>query len=806
MAFMMLPSWVALVMITVAVQGTPPTQLSNGVYIKEAHPIFYETSLPLIYEVDIPDFKTLLKYNYVPCSYDCRFTTQMNAVLDSTRKSLMQIFPEPGQTRRSKRSLEFVGDFSSWCCGVATQNSLDKLVDHENNLERFVSGVKTQMANRDANIRKSLSTYSADMAILWNNSRIHENNEMKVLARNEEKIEASLKQKEALFVEAVVTMHGIAQEQLWGTVWADCRNGKIPHALVNRSSLVSDLVELEQRIKKEGFITSIKPENVQKYYSLSTTSCTFSSTKVLVVVKIPIIKTTSKYQLLRVTPIPFRHNYTVCQLTLDTEMLITSQFGMVPLTNEASTRCTFQDQELCFVPRYPTKFHSNHGCLSTIINKPTVAQLVKSCGFLCMDHSTKQTEVFQVENHRFIIFNPKGPVTLKCPGQKDQIYTPKELSTTQVDIPCGCKMFGESIEIEQLYPCDQSAVKEFEIRHLYPGAWTQNPTPFVNNETLYEDLQGIINPNWTQVVPILNMTPVTTQEIPMLEVPLLQQVSPHLSLLATVWMTVMTVVLVWLVHRTTSVNLPPMIFPVARAESFSSIHPLEFTLQATTLLIGVCCLLLLLGVYFAIKHSALFNINKKVAGNNAKVSILVKENSKPKEGTDVKENDSEAQISKSKKRKNRKARQERKQETPEQSTSTSFTRPHFRTFEPSEGPTSIRIATVSSNLANYPPIQEANVMISRMLTKVFIINAGLLKAMNDLPPISGFYTAEMKRGAVAALRRHADRRREILMIRVRQLRSLKDRHIASPTLRCNHVNCTFCGKDSIADAMRRMRT
>jgi hypothetical protein len=49
-------------------------------------------------------------------------------------------------------------------------------------------------------------------------------------------------------------------------------------------------------------------------------SCTFSSTKVLVVVKIPIVKKSSRYQLLQITPIPLKHNATVCQLKIDTEM------------------------------------------------------------------------------------------------------------------------------------------------------------------------------------------------------------------------------------------------------------------------------------------------------------------------------------------------------------------------------------------------------------------------------------------------------------------------------------------------------
>lgn len=67
--------------------------------------------------------------------------------------NLLKDLSEGESTSRNKRGIDFIGDFASFCCNIATQKKLDSLVMQENSL-------KDQMYKINIGLEKSLKAIS----------------------------------------------------------------------------------------------------------------------------------------------------------------------------------------------------------------------------------------------------------------------------------------------------------------------------------------------------------------------------------------------------------------------------------------------------------------------------------------------------------------------------------------------------------------------------------------------------------------------------------------------------------------------
>lgn len=103
--------------------SSPIAQLSTGILVDTVNVIAYESTVPLIYEMELPDLDQWTRL-LTPLN-----DTGIGQILNSTHSlalRLLPIFPSPNSTRR-RRSIEVIGDFYNWCCGVAQQKSVNQL-------------------------------------------------------------------------------------------------------------------------------------------------------------------------------------------------------------------------------------------------------------------------------------------------------------------------------------------------------------------------------------------------------------------------------------------------------------------------------------------------------------------------------------------------------------------------------------------------------------------------------------------------------------------------------------------------------
>jgi hypothetical protein len=124
---------------------------------------FYEFSVPLIYEIEIPDVQQLQDYMKIPPNPKLQGLTTLSAILDETKHLLRFAsfaFTRFPASKRSKRSL----DFYSFCFGFATGRSVDQLVAHENSLDEFTSKVKSQLDTEHQYLIQEAAVYNGFQA------------------------------------------------------------------------------------------------------------------------------------------------------------------------------------------------------------------------------------------------------------------------------------------------------------------------------------------------------------------------------------------------------------------------------------------------------------------------------------------------------------------------------------------------------------------------------------------------------------------------------------------------------------------
>jgi hypothetical protein len=140
-----------------------PVRVTTGIYAAQANMDFYDSSIPLIYEMDIPDPSTLQAYMTVPPNSKLQGLSTLGAILDET-KHLLQFASLPFntfiQSKRAKRSLDFISDFFAFCCGFATGRSVHQLAAREKRSDEFTQQVKIQLDTEHKFLKEEAKYYN----------------------------------------------------------------------------------------------------------------------------------------------------------------------------------------------------------------------------------------------------------------------------------------------------------------------------------------------------------------------------------------------------------------------------------------------------------------------------------------------------------------------------------------------------------------------------------------------------------------------------------------------------------------------
>jgi hypothetical protein len=273
-----------------------PVRVTTGIYAAQVNMDFYDSSVPLIYEMDMPDPSTLQAFMTIPPNSNLQGLSTLGAILDET-KHLLQFASLPFnnfiQSRRAKRSLDFISDFYAFCCGFATGRSVDQLAAHEKSLDEFTQQVRIQLDTEHKFLKEEAKVYNGFQSRVeraLNKSSSTFSSITSELVESEKDIESQVISIMQGMIQVATMLHHSAATNTRLQVLSDCRNKLIPLSVVTPVALLRDL---------KGLATSLQDVRMSK---------------IVVTVKVPTRITEDQYTLYSLTPLPFASQGSTCQV------------------------------------------------------------------------------------------------------------------------------------------------------------------------------------------------------------------------------------------------------------------------------------------------------------------------------------------------------------------------------------------------------------------------------------------------------------------------------------------------------------
>ncbi|OXA42497.1 Transposon Ty3-I Gag-Pol polyprotein [Folsomia candida] len=238
---------------------------------------------------------------------------------------LLPIFPSPSSTRH-RRSIEIIGDFYNWCCGVAQQKTVDRMQLNEHHLDNFTLQLQSALTAEHSFTVESTKIFNKDFqalekALSETDRVVH--NELRDIANEEETLESKAQDDHhSLFALAVAQFQTVLNQN-WIQTLSDRR--------------------------QELSIPSSDLEDVFRY-PLAT--CLFSPNKVVATVRIPLVSLNTTYEMKRIQPLPFLFNDDVCQVKIDVNYVALPKHRIIPITPTISLNCDPTTNALCLLPRF----------------------------------------------------------------------------------------------------------------------------------------------------------------------------------------------------------------------------------------------------------------------------------------------------------------------------------------------------------------------------------------------------------------------------------------------------------------------
>ena len=494
-----------------------------------------------------------------------------------------------------KRSLDFIGDFEQWCCGVATEKNLQDILVTETALEKFGKALETQVAKEHVNViqmSKILNNYSVSVEHVMKELENQVGRDFYSLATAEKTTEQSVIENSHHIINLAHSWLDSVIAGTWQKITSDCQNNLVPHIIVSSKVLMEDLLKANQILKRNKQIMAIPLSKIGKYYQLHVASCAFSKNQLIINIKVPIKRQEINYEIKEITTIPFQHNRQVCIIQLDSTLVAIGDDKIIPFTIKEENQCKVKENELCYVPRYASRPLTHARCIEKFLDPlASVELLKKNCVFSCNDNND-DTMITNIKNNDYAVIN-KEELKLRCKGKKDTIIPKIErVGVYQLNIPCNCVLTGRKEYVSSKYPCNNKA-ESLLIHHVIPAAWTKIATAITNDHALFSNLTDIINQNWHHDSPVLNIS-IKPNEMDSDFVPHIYQIGSHLSFFTTFWLLIVTGWIVWLTWRLISIPIILQAIPAVQADKINIIlETIEDCMLMTIILIIVIIILVI---------------------------------------------------------------------------------------------------------------------------------------------------------------------------------------------------------------------
>ncbi|KAK4880409.1 hypothetical protein RN001_008555 [Aquatica leii] len=332
-------------------------------------------------------------------------------------------------TTKDKRALDFIGDFFSWCCGVATERKLDNLVIGYNQMKKFLKQLHSGIEHSLIQISNNSKVFNKY------HNKVEENlKEIKNKVNNVNQYEAEFKNKigrtfslteekvqRTIFYVYDTMIHTLNLERVVSQIeiLSTCKDHKIPAIIVNPQSLQTDLEKLATELSKKGYSIAIPIHELSRYYKLSIADCTTAGNKLFVHIKIPIIVTNQEWKLYELIT-PFAWKNETCILMHETLfMAVSHNQTLKSISGTSLHHCKPYHDKLCYLPRFDSDAIYSPQCAYKMYTGTTVEDLSQHCSFRC--HSSQSMLISEISSDIFVITHPKNTTSILCPSENFEI-------------------------------------------------------------------------------------------------------------------------------------------------------------------------------------------------------------------------------------------------------------------------------------------------------------------------------------------------------------------------------------------------
>lgn len=511
----------------------PKIELFTGTHFEPiANLIPYHSSIPIIYEIpldfnmSLPKLTPLLNNSCASSTlnYSRTYCKMQDYLIDLQSKIHDQIlteartFKNPSSDRRQKRSLSFIGDFFTWCCGIANAHQLHDLVENEEELK-----------NHSNDLTDMVAVEHKDLVVTTNNL----NNFTQNIKGITEKVHYSLRMMQNEINSLTKGNSDNNQlffiHQTWTFIYLNfyydnvrlikqsCRANNLPETVIPKTTLLEDLQKLSSSSQKLDLTPAIPLQNVNLYYKLPITTCLQTKTSIIVKLQVPLQKPNITYNVYKNIPTPLHWENKLCYISKEKSIIITTP-KFTQAIHQEDPACNPNTWPLCLLPRETISADENHRCLQQILTGSSLTDLRKTCNFVCEEES-RHPVVTRLLPNKFLITNIKINISLSCP--KKTSYLPITSSgTLEIYLPCNCSILenqSKTTLISELYPCDKNDVKESKITHLIPISWSKfnTMTIFPINSHIrhqFDHLEEILDSEWKFSNPTYFVHSVVKQE------------------------------------------------------------------------------------------------------------------------------------------------------------------------------------------------------------------------------------------------------------------------------------------------------
>ncbi|KAL1487945.1 hypothetical protein ABEB36_015328 [Hypothenemus hampei] len=501
-----------------------PIEITAGAFWKKLpDTITYEATIPLSYETawteavfsaieerDTPCYDTAAEGS---CATHYQFKALAKAfaeeirLLDNTYQ--MNNMRETNNSRH-KRALDFIGEGFSWCCGLATDQKL-----------KLIEGDEASVRRRLDTITDTISSSLRAMAQDTTRFSQYEEQVRSTFQETERRLKfmgTHLQQIQKNAAKSGTTTPGITVARLLRkqSILSSCQDHKLSSSILHPTVLQEDLLKLSADLRLSQQELAIPVTDIYRYYKLPLTECSFTTSKLFVLIKIPILQTKKRWELFELVTVPFAWYNQTCSIPHRPLYLAANKLSAAPVTETRQIsgtglhQCRPYHDKLCYISRFSPEALEGPECAKKLFTGGTVNEISQHCPIKC--NPSTHMIVSEVLEDTYIVTHPVTPLTITCGTNKTTLPDKyNHQGALKIRLACSCYLeAGSEVLIPSRFPCLDSANRPV-YAHIIPGIWSNLKTFVLNVHDqrqlpTYADMDECLNANWSIEIPHLNVT------------------------------------------------------------------------------------------------------------------------------------------------------------------------------------------------------------------------------------------------------------------------------------------------------------